>query len=165
MLVAAGLNSCVTMDPAVAAAIAKRDAQIAVEPLGDYYIGRRYHVPDTRFWGYLRKPRQSWEDAQLVIMDEWSVQVPDRLPEAEAIPAHGFDNNREYYVYGSYTSKAAYDPNSDLTLPVFKPTKFVMKDGEPGFLFSPNQIYRSDAVSLQPRGGVPRASTPISTGR
>ena len=37
-------------------AIAKREAEIAQEAPGDYYIGRRYYIPYTRFWGYVRKP-------------------------------------------------------------------------------------------------------------
>ena len=51
-------------------ALAEREAQIAQEQAGDYYIGRRYYIPYTRFWGYLRKPGQSWRTAQLVMMDE-----------------------------------------------------------------------------------------------
>ena len=45
-------------------AVAEREAQIAQEPGGDYYIGRRYYVPFTRFWGYLRRPGSSWRTAR-----------------------------------------------------------------------------------------------------
>ncbi len=35
-------------------AIAEREADIARETPGDYYVGRRYYLPNTRFWGYVR---------------------------------------------------------------------------------------------------------------
>ncbi len=43
---------------------AERNAAIANEATGDFYYGRRYHVKKTRFWGYLRQPRQSAEPCQ-----------------------------------------------------------------------------------------------------
>ena len=50
--------------------VEERDARIATEPTGDFYYGRRYFVEKTRFWGYLRQPRQPWNRAKLVIMRE-----------------------------------------------------------------------------------------------
>ena len=47
-----------------------RAAEIASEPTGNFYYGRRYFVKKTRFWGYLRKPRQSADTAKLVIFNE-----------------------------------------------------------------------------------------------
>ena len=38
--------------------VSDRKAQIAAEPRGDFYYGRRYFVEKTRFWGYLREPGQ-----------------------------------------------------------------------------------------------------------
>lgn len=58
-----------------------REAAIASEATGDFYYGRRYFVEKTRFWGYVRKPRQPWNRGKLVMMREDQKQVPDRLPE------------------------------------------------------------------------------------
>lgn len=142
-----------------------RNAQIAAEPMGNYYIGRRYFVPYTRFWGYLRKPRQSWDDARLVVMDESVYKTPDRLKEAGEGIIHGYDNNVEYRVFGSYMRDMAYDPNSDLVLPVFQLTGIELVNKDPGFLFKPNERYSTKYVSLVPRGGVKVEKTAIMRGR
>ena len=74
------LTQCNSLEKDIAG-INARNAEIAREPRGNYFVGRRYHVPATRFWGYLRQPGQTWRTAQLVIMDESSCRTPDRLPE------------------------------------------------------------------------------------
>ncbi len=145
--------------------MAARNAQIAAEPTGNYYIGRRYFVPYTRFWGYIRKPRQSWDDARLVVMDESSYKTPDRLKEGQSDASHGYDNNVEYRVFGSYSKDVAYDPNSDLVLPVFRPTGMEVINRNPGFLFKPSERYSDKYVSLVPRGGVKVEKTEIMEGR
>ena len=38
--------------------------QIAAEPPGDYYIGRRYYKPDFKFWGYVRQAGPTLEHAR-----------------------------------------------------------------------------------------------------
>ena len=65
------------VDQAVAAARVARQQAILTEETGDYYIGRRYHVEPTRYWGYLRRPRSGWETAKLVMMNESIKPVPD----------------------------------------------------------------------------------------
>lgn len=145
--------------------MAARNAQIATEPRGDYYVARRYYVPSTRFWGYIRKPRQSWEKARLVVMDESSFTTPDRLQEGNTGTSHGYDNNFEYRVYGSYLRDTAYDPNSNLVLPVFRPTRMEVINRDPGFLFKPNERYSTKYVSLIPKGGVKEEKTGIMRGR
>ena len=62
-------------------ALAEREATIATEEQGEYFVGRRYYIPLCRFWGYLREPGQSWRTAKLVMMDESVVHTPDRGPE------------------------------------------------------------------------------------
>ena len=47
-------------------ALAEREATIATEEQGEYFVGRRYYIPLCRFWGYLREPGQSWRTARLV---------------------------------------------------------------------------------------------------
>ena len=58
-----------------------RNAAILAEPRGDWYIGRRYFTNKVRYWGYLRRPGQLWNDAKLVVIDEnRGIRTPDRLP-------------------------------------------------------------------------------------
>lgn len=120
-----------------------RNAAIRAEPRGDYYIGRRYFVAKTRFWGYLRRPGQLWEEAPLVLMDENRVLTPDRLPEnTSAALSHGFDHNSEYKIQGQFLpGRKDYDPNADMELPVFQPSRFELTNPRPGFLFSPRDRY------------------------
>src|SRR6478752_2363802 len=61
--------------------IEERNAKIASEPTGNFFYGRRYFIEKTRFWGYLRQPRQPWSRAKLVILREDKKHSPDRLPE------------------------------------------------------------------------------------
>lgn len=132
-------------------ALAKREADIAGEPTGDYFIGRRYYIPSTRFWGYLRRPGKSWRTAELVIMDESIVRNPDRGYEPPVKGAiFGTDDNVEYIVHGKMTAEKAYDPSTDLILPVFKPTKFAVRNPKPGFLFVPSEEPSDDYVTLRP---------------
>lgn len=131
--------------------LAQREAEIAKEAPGDYYIGRRYYIPSTRFWGYLRKPGQSWRTAQLVIMDESLVRTPDRGYEPPVKGAtFGKDKNVEYVIHGKYNGEKAYDPSTDQILPVFLPQRFVVRNSDPGFLFVPSERYSPLYVSLRP---------------
>ena len=143
------LTQCNTLEKDIAG-INARNAEIAREPRGNYFVGRRYHVPATRFWGYLRQPGQTWRTAQLVIMDESACRTPDRLPEYTGNPRYAYDNNYEYRVYGKYTGKYGYEPNSNLRLPIFKPTRFEVANTTPGWLFKPSEKYDTGAVTLRP---------------
>lgn len=134
------LSQCNSLEKDIAA-INARNMEIAREPRGNYFVGRRYHVPSTRFWGYLRQPGQTWRTAQLVIMDESACRTPDRLPEYAGNPRYAFDNNYEYRVYGKFTGKYGYEPNTNLKLPIFKPTKFEQLNTDPGWLFKPSEKY------------------------
>lgn len=134
---------------------AQRAAEIAAEPRGDYWIGRRYHVDRLRFWGYLRRPGQSWDQARLVMMDESAARVPDRLPERNASGrSNGFDNNYEYHITGNFTGRVGYDPLSNLGLPVFRPTRFQLANERPGWLFRPGERYNLYQITLEPAGGI-----------
>ena len=130
----------------------ERQFAIANEPTGDFYYGRRYYVEKTRFWGYLREPRQSADKSKLVIMKESRVKNPDRLPEDGPEGArYGFDQNYEYRIYGNYSGQNAYDPNSNQILPVFVPTSFEVVDHQPGWLFSPKDHYHPQRFTLWKR--------------
>ncbi len=132
-------------------ALVERDQKILSEPAGDYYIGRRYYIPDTRFWGYLRRPQQSWATAKLVIMDERITRTPDRGPEKPRRNAtFGRDNNAEYTIVGSYTQQPTYDPNTNQVLPTFRASSYQLRDRDPGFLFTPSEDYKDDQLTLMP---------------
>jgi hypothetical protein len=133
------LSSCA--DPMVDEKLAARRLEISGEARGDWFIGRRYYIERTQFWGYIRRPGQSWDDAKLVMINESQRRAPDRLPEMPAGdgPAHGYDHNREYRMWGYFTGKKIYDPNSDLFLPEFMLTNYEVKNESPGWLFHPKE--------------------------
>jgi hypothetical protein len=133
------LTGCV--DPMIEQHMATRRMMIANEPRGDWFIGRRFYIGRTQFWGYIRRPGQSWDDSRLVMMNESQKRAPDRLQElpADDSPAHGFDHNREYKLWGRFTGKKIYDPNSDLFLPEFMLTNWEVYNESPGWLFHPKE--------------------------
>jgi len=104
--------------------VEERNFRIASEPTGDFFYGRRYFVEKTRFWGYLRKPREPWSRAKLVIFRENKKTTPDRLPE-DGPPGgrYAYDNNSDYRIWGYFTGEQGYEPNSDQVLPVFMRTR------------------------------------------
>ena len=51
---------------------------------------------------------------------------------------------------GKYTGKYGYEPNSNLRLPIFKPTRFEVANTSPGWLFKPSEKYDTGAVTLRP---------------
>ena len=132
-------------------ALREREAAIAQEEKGEYFVGRRYYIPLCRFWGYLREPGQSWRTSMLVMMDESVIHTPDRGPE-EPLPnaTFGKDQNVVYIVKGKYTGEHAYDPSTDQVLPLFRATSYEVRSKEPGFLFVPSEDYSEQYVSLRP---------------
>jgi hypothetical protein len=129
----------------------ERNAKIASEQTGDFFYGRRYHVQKTRFWGYVRKPRQPWSRARLVIFLEDRKLAPDRLPEAGPPgQRYAFDNNFEYRLRGYFTGEERYEPNSNQFLPAFMLTGYEVVDRNPGWLFSPGDRYDPLRVTLVP---------------
>jgi hypothetical protein len=132
--------------------VEERNAKIANEPTGDFYYGRRYYVEKTRFWGYLREPRQSANRAKLVLFREDRKKNPDRLPEnGPPGQRYGFDQNYEYRIRGNYTGEKAYDPNSNQFLPVFMLTDYELIDRQPGWLFRPDDRYDRYRITILPR--------------
>jgi hypothetical protein len=130
---------------------AERKAQIASEPTGDFFYGRRYYVKKTRFWGYVRQPRQSWNRSKLVMLREDKKMAPDRLPEeGPQGQRYGFDQNYEYKLKGYYTGKSAYDPNSNQILPEFMLTGYEVVNRNPGWIFRPDDRYDPLRITLYP---------------
>ena len=132
--------------------VAERNAKIANEATGDFFYGRRYFVEKTRFWGYVRTPRQPWSRAKLVIFREDKMRSPDRLSETGAAgQRYAFDGNSDYRLKGYYTGKQAYDPNSNQMLPEFLLTSYELLDRQPGWLFRPDDQYDRRRISMTPR--------------
>lgn len=140
------------------AMISERSAQIAAEPAGDYYVGRRFYIERTHLWGYVRRPREAWSKARLVVMNERVSHTPDRLPEMPAgdSPAHGYDHNREYRLQGRYTGKKIYDPNSNLFLPEFELHNAVETNSSPGWLFTPGERFNGKQLLRGEPDAMPR---------
>lgn len=130
----------------------QRAAAIAAEPRGDHYIGRRYHIKGTRFWGYVRRPGEPWQNARLVVLNEGQKLQPDRLPERPvgADVRYAFDHNYEYKLYGRYTGETVYDPNSNLFLPEFRLSGFELVSADPGWLFKPGESYPAGRLPWVP---------------
>ncbi len=143
--------------PQAALRIQTRSRQIAAEPRGNYYIGRRFHIPHTHFWGYLRSPGQSWNTARLVIMNERYAKIPNRLPEvpADGVEAYGDDHNREYRIYGQYTGRRVFDPNSNMVLPEFELRRYELISESPGFLFQPGERFNGKQLFRREPGSTP----------
>ena len=131
----------------------QREIDIAAEPVGDFWIGRRWYTKGTRFWGYVRRPRQPWSEARLVMVNESQKLAPDRLPEeASNGNTAGFDHNFEYQLWGHFTGDTVYDPNSNLQLPEFKLNRYEMINNKPGYVFEPWERYWSNTFPpLTPR--------------
>src|SRR5256714_641909 len=109
------LTSCVTTGPTgIQQARTAVAQQIAAEPPGDYFIGRRYYKPDFKFWGYVRRPGEPWSTAQLVMLNENQKLAPDREQ-----MNFGSDNNYEYRLYGFFSGDNVYEPASNGVYPEF----------------------------------------------
>lgn len=128
-----------------------RNARIASEPTGDFYYGRRYFVEKTRFWGYLRKPREPWHRAKMVIFKESQKTNPDRLSE-DGPPGrnYAYDNNYEYRIWGHFATEPGYEPNSNQFLPVFVLSRYELLDTNPGWLFNPSDRYDRFRITVYP---------------
>jgi len=100
------------------------------EPPGDYFIGRRYYKVDYKFWGYVRRPRESWTQAKLVMLNEQQKLAPDR-----AANKLGLDNNSEYKLYGRFSGDTVYEPASNSFYPEFVLTDIESRDETPPPIF------------------------------
>lgn len=131
--------------------VEERKAAIAAEPKGSHFIGRRYYVEKTRFWGFVRRPGQPWKNAKLVMMNEDRKHAPDRFSEnGSGSRRYAHDSNYEYKLHGSFTGDTIYDPNSNQILPEFQLTGYEVLDKDPGWVFSPADRYNPKQVTLYP---------------
>ncbi len=134
------LAGCATESPDTARRAALNQA-IASEPPGNYFVGRRFYRRSYFFWGYVRKPRQPWSTAQLVMFNEQRLHAPDR--EANAI---GYDNNYEYRLEGYFSPDRVYEPASNRFYPEFVLTNYKVLSSNPPSIYrepsatDPNRI-------------------------
>ncbi|HEY0789668.1 MAG TPA: hypothetical protein VGD78_01270 [Chthoniobacterales bacterium] len=112
------VTACTTPS-ALDASRAAMAGAIAREPAGNYFVGRRFYRRSYFFWGYVRKPREPWSSAQLVMLNEQKLHAPDR--EANAI---GYDNNYEYRLEGYFSGDNVYEPASNRFYPEFVLTHY-----------------------------------------
>ena len=153
----AGCATSDSVDPRFAPQMEQRRLSIAAEPRGDYYIGRRFRIDRTHFWGYLRRPGEGWESSRLVVMNEKFQRSPDRLPEVPSGmgPAYGFDHNYEYRIWGYYSGRRTYDPNSNLILPEFVLQRWELINDSTGWLFKPNERFDGHHLLRNEPGALP----------
>jgi hypothetical protein len=138
--VAAFLNSCQTVPQGIQQAKIAMAQSISAEPIGDYYIGRRYFKPDFKFWGYVRRPGQPWSTAQLVMLNEKQKLAPDR----ERL-SFGSDNNYEYKLYGHFSGDKVYEPASNSIYPEFVLERYELISTNPPAIFRSQYDARAQA--------------------
>ena len=124
------LSGCTTTDPLAVSRQAML-ANIKSEVPGSYFIGRRYYKVDYKFWGWMRKPGESWSTAKMVMLNENQKFAPDR-----ELGKLGSDNNYEYKLFGSFSGEMVYEPASNGFYPelVLKGTELIS--------VSPGNIYK-----------------------
>lgn len=151
------LAACDSTSPRQQQLIEYRRLEIAAETPGDYYIGRRFHIDRTHIWGYVRRPGQSWHQSRLVMMNEKFTRQPDRYPELPSGngPAFGSDHNTEYRLWGSFSGRRVYDPNSNMALPEFVLQRYEVKSRSPGWLFHPGERFNGKQLLRGEAGSTP----------
>jgi hypothetical protein len=138
------LSGCQTMPQGIQQARIAMQQQIAAEPPGDYFIGRRYYKPDFKFWGYVRRPGQPWSTAQLVMLNEKQKLAPDR----EQL-TFGSDNNYEYKLYGYFSGDTVYEPASNGMYPEFVLKGYEVISTNPPPIFKSQFSGRADAANTR----------------
>ncbi len=151
------LTACDSTSPRQKQLIEYRRLEIAAEAPGNYYIGRRFNIERTHLWGYVRRPGEPWHQSKLVMMNEKFMKQPDRLPELPSGDgaAFGSDHNREYRLWGYYSGRRVYDPNSNLALPEFVLQRYEVKSMSPGWLFNPGERFNGKVLLRGEAGSRP----------
>lgn len=133
LAVALALAGCATTghSPAALEARNRMMEEIANEAPGNYFVARRYYKQDYKFWGYVRKPREPWSTAQMVVLNENKKLAPDR--ESGEL---GSDNGYEYRLFGYFSGDKVYEPASNGFYPEFVLTGYEVKSTDPAPIFS-----------------------------
>lgn len=133
------LGACQTLPSRMEAARLALAHRIAAEPPGDYFIGRRYFRKEFHFWGYIRRPGQPWNAAQLVVLNENQKLAPDR----EQLSV-GSDNNCEYKMRGYFSGDKVYELVSNRFLPEFVLLNYELVSTNPPPIFKSQLAGRRD---------------------
>src|SRR6266403_5898998 len=123
--------------------------RVKTERLGDYFVGRRLVGQHFYFWGYVKKPGESWDRAKLVMLNEKITLAPDR-----ARNAIGSDNNFEYRLYGYFSGDRVYESASGRFFPEFVLKKAELIDSNPPAIFPPNVVEQQKMFINWPRGTI-----------
>ena len=144
LLAAVLLAGCETVPQGIQQAKIDMAKRIATETPGDYFIGRRYYKPDFKFWGYVRRPGQAWNTAQLVMLNEKQKLAPDR-----AELKFGADNNYEYKLYGYFSGDKVYEPASNRVYPEFVLKNYELISTNPPPIFKSQMSGAADAAKTR----------------
>ncbi len=134
------LAGCETVPQGIQQAKIDMAQKYAAEAPGDYLIGRRYYKADFKFWGYVRKPGQSWSESKLVMLNENQKLAPDR----ERLD-FGSDNNYEYKLYGYFSGDRVYEPASNTVYPEFVLKNYQLISTNPPPIFASQFSSRAQA--------------------
>jgi hypothetical protein len=121
--------------------------RVKTERLGDYFVGRRLVGQHFYFWGYVKRPRESWDRAKLVMLNENIALAPDR-----ARHEIGSDNNYEYRLYGYFSGDRVYEAASGRFFPEFVLKKAELIDSKPPPIFPANIIEQQKMFVNWPSG-------------
>src|SRR5437764_7175792 len=139
------LAGCETTPSGIQQARVDAAQKIAAEPPGDYFIGHRYFKGSVfKFWGYVRKPGQPWNTAQLVVFNEKEKLAPDR----EKL-TFGSDNNYEYKLWGAFSGQTVYEPASNGFYPEFVLKKYELISTNPPPIFKSQMQGRPTPTELR----------------
>jgi hypothetical protein len=121
--------------------------RIKAESPGEYFVGRRLVGKRYYFWGYVKKPRENWTQAKLVMLNEKAQLAPDR-----ARGAIGSDNNFEYRLYGYFSGDRVYEPASGRFFSEFVLKRAELIDSNPSTIFPPNFVEQQKMFANWPLG-------------
>jgi len=138
-------GGCQTIDPEVAARRAAIMESIRQEAPGDYFVGRRLYKREYKMWGWVRRPGQPWNQAQLVMLNEQRTLAPDR-----AAGTLGSDNNYEYHLRGYFSGDKVYEPASNRFYPEFVLTGYDLKSTAPPLIFEDRRAIDPTVRVLNP---------------
>jgi hypothetical protein len=137
------LSGCQTAQDEFSQSQAALNQQIALEPPGNYFVGRRFYRKNYFFWGYVRQPRQPWSSAKLVMLNEQKMFAPDRQANKP-----GFDNNCEYRLQGYFSGQTVYEPASNSFYPEFVLTGSKLISDHPRQIFRDPKALDADRLYI-----------------
>jgi hypothetical protein len=121
--------------------------RVATEQPGSDFIGRRMYVNGFSFWGYVKRPGESWTNAKLVMLNEQQRHAPDR--QADAL---GSDNGAEYRLAGRFSGDWVYEAASGRFLPEFVLTGYQLIDRNPPPIYPAGFVERRGMFDGWPQG-------------